>query len=479
MKRIVFSLLVLGFIYAFSATEAKAQAQCKNLGGVTTDKICPTKAEYDACLNLMKQGTTVNLCVMTGDQTSWVRRATFREAIASLTEKKCTKTGTTSWMCPENVVFNYCNGYKNFFALMDMKNSRVTACQAAPPEKKAEKPVDKPAEKADSGDLYVYAVGLDDRLWTIKKTKGVWGGRQQLAPVVGGGVDACSPNPGKIIVAFRAQNNAAYIGLFDYANGKHGWFNFISKIGSDPTVLCQSGDRVTYFVRGHNNTGLYGTYAENGVWALMNIGDGDGLAIEDVVSKGGQASSISFWDKITFAGEKFTDGTLMITGHPFQGAMKGSPDGVAFGGDNRAVFVRGTDDRVWWRMTSDNKTWSNWQEVSPSSGAGIKITSDPSAVSRKNGEILLFARGENNMLWVTQYKGGAWTGWVPWGGVMAGSPDATSWGDNRVDVFYRNADGSITHVWRDDTDGLIKEPKSETVPNMAIKNDLTAVGVKW
>ena len=56
---------------------------------------------------------------------------------------------------------------------------------------------------------------------------------------------------------------------------------------------------------------------------------------------------------------------------------------------------------------------------------------------------------------------------------------ATSWGDNRVDVFYRGADGSLDHVWRDDTEALIKAPKIEKVPGMTIKNDPTAVGVKW
>jgi len=311
--------------------------------------------------------------------------------------------------------------------------------------------------KTDDGSLYVYAVGLDDALWTIKKSKGTWGASNRLDDSSFGGPDACSPNPGKIIVAYPGAGYRLTVKSFDYSNTISSRSGF-GKIGSDPTVLCQSGDRVTLFVRGSNNTQLYWSYAENGAWPIKKVPDF--LPIEDVAGKS--------CDKLC------EDGLLV---YPFGGAMKGSPDGVAFGGDNRAVFVRGTDDHIWWRVTFDNKTWAPWEDFSPL--GGIRVTSDPTAVSRKPGEILLFARGENNMLWVTQYSKGKWTMWVPWGGVMAGSPDATSWGGNRVDVFYRGADGSLYHVWRDDTEALIKAPKIEKVPNMAIKNDPTAVGVKW
>jgi hypothetical protein len=130
MKKIVLSLIVLGFIYAFSASEAMAQGDCKNFLGRAREKICTTSADYVACNNLVKEGS-VDVCVLAGSKTDWVRRATFAEAKTILTDKKCTLTGNRRYMCADNYVA-YCHGFKNFFSLMVMKDSPIRACEIAP-----------------------------------------------------------------------------------------------------------------------------------------------------------------------------------------------------------------------------------------------------------------------------------------------------------------------------------------------------------
>jgi hypothetical protein len=129
MKKIVLSLIVLGFIYALSASQANAQGTCKNFLGRAREKVCQTSDDYVACKNLVKEGS-VDVCALGGSKTDWVRRATFAEAKTILAERKCTQTGRNSYMCADNFVA-YCHGFKNFFALMNMQNSPVTACEVS------------------------------------------------------------------------------------------------------------------------------------------------------------------------------------------------------------------------------------------------------------------------------------------------------------------------------------------------------------
>lgn len=135
MKRILFSLMIFGCVYTLGAYSAKAE--CKNFAGRPNEKICQTKPDYEVCRSLVKQGS-VNVCILAGDKSSYIRRATFAEAMAALKDKNCTKTGTTAYVCEENIAYSQCFGYKNFFALMEMKNSRVTECLIKPKEKPGE-----------------------------------------------------------------------------------------------------------------------------------------------------------------------------------------------------------------------------------------------------------------------------------------------------------------------------------------------------
>ncbi len=286
-------------------------------------------------------------------------------------------------------------------------------------------------------------------MWSIKSTNGKWAGWQKLGGGLTGGIDACSPNPGKIITMFRANDGATiWQAVFDYTNSKGAWSSLYSKIGSDPSVTCGAGDKVWLFTRGFGNTAVYGTGAENGQWASLFDGNkvGAGTPIEDVAGKASAPVKKSLWDKVGDmlpGGEPFFAEMGIIGAGPMGGAMKGNPESVTVGG-KPYVFVRGTDDYVWWIRWEGSK-WSAWESIGK-----MKVSSDPTAVVRKNGsEIWLFARGDDNQLWAIRFDE-SWGGWISWGGTLAGNPEATSWGGNRVDVFARSSDGKVLHAWRDD-----------------------------
>ena len=473
MRRIRHSLLLAalvgGFLFCSVVTrEAAAQEGCKNYLGRAREKMCETQAGYDACLDLVKRGA-MDACVIGGKVDSWVRRPPNFDPEGDLIKRGCKKLNGNRYQCEEKV-FAWCRSYENYYKVNPMvfpvgapNIQPVAGCQLAPVD------IFIPSG-LEGGNLYVYVAGFDGALWTIKKNFGTWGNGKSLGGRGIIGLDACSPNPGKTVVMLRGTGNVLGSAIFDNSTGKSGWVNYSSLIGSDPGTACQPGDKVNLFVRGHNNNELYAAYAENGVWAQMYQLDGGHPAIEDVAGKAAalKKKDESFWN---FGGAAFTSGMLGASG--LGGGMKGSPDGVSFGGNNRAVFVRGNDDYIWWRVTFDGKPWEQFESL-----GGLKMTSDPTAVSRKPGEILVFARGEDNKLWVKQYLNGTWRAWLPWGGTVAGNPDATSWGGNRVDVVYRGTNGEVYHAWLDDA-LYGKEPKIEKIPGVITNADPTIVAATW
>jgi hypothetical protein len=455
MKKLILSVAGFLLIGIFNST-AMGQEGCKNFLGRDGEKLCETKAGYNECVKLLREGK-INFCVFSGDQNSPIRRATASQAHEDLVKRGCILKSQGVYECKEGAARQTCIAYKNFGAVSDCKMNTAPS---------------------SSGNIFVYVPGQDNTLWHNKYTNGKWNGWQSLGGKGVAGVDACSPNPGKMVVALRGTDNSVGAAIFNFdQSSSPAWFHYGSKIGSDPAVGCRAGDKLNLYARGHNNKELYGAWAESGVWANMyTVQNGIGLAIEDVAGKAkAQASEKSFWEKVKefHAGKPFSSGNSVLGAAGLGGQMKGSPDACSFGGDKQAVFVRGTDDAIHWRMW-DGSQWSQFESLED----GVKMSSDPSAVSRRSGEIMLFARGMDNKLWVREYRNAKWGPWIPWGGVLAGSPKATSWGGNRVDVFARSADGSILHAWRDDTDVLVKSPQWENIGGKVFA-DPTAVGVKW
>jgi len=101
------------------------------------------------------------------------------------------------------------------------------------------------------------------------------------------------------------------------------------------------------------------------------------------------------------------------------------------------VFVRGTDNALWWRHWS-GQDWSTWTSL------GGYLTSSPAAVSWGPGRIDVFVRGGDGALWHQGYHG-TWDSWESRGGVLAPGtgPAACSWGAGRLDVFVEGMDGAL------------------------------------
>jgi hypothetical protein len=122
------------------------------------------------------------------------------------------------------------------------------------------------------------------------------------------------------------------------------------------------------------------------------------------------------------------------------GTLRSAPATVHQASFGHAVFVVGTDGRLWW--STERVGWR-------SLGAPpVGLVGDPAAVSWGEGRVDVFVRGGDNRLWQqwTACGGCRWSGWLkPVGdnGTLASSPTATSWGPGRIDVFVRGTNGLI------------------------------------
>ena len=61
------------------------------------------------------------------------------------------------------------------------------------------------------------------------------------------------------------------------------------------------------------------------------------------------------------------------------------------------VFVKGTDNALWYRHYQSG-SWSSWKSL------GGSLTSSPAAVSRSAGKINVFVRGSDGALWEKSYS---------------------------------------------------------------------------
>lgn len=117
------------------------------------------------------------------------------------------------------------------------------------------------------------------------------------------------------------------------------------------------------------------------------------------------------------------------------GVATSDPASCSLSGFRTVVFVRGTDNSLWFRYW-DGYTWSAWASL------GGVLTSAPAATCRTSNRIDVFARGADNALWHLWFAGG-WSTWESLGGGLSSGPGTNSSAKNHVMVFVRGADNAI------------------------------------
>ncbi len=461
MKKIVL-IGVLLLLIGICGSTADAQINgCKKYLGRTGEYLCETQTGYEECAKKLKGGSA-DFCLLAEKPETAIRRISVANAVDDLNRRGCLRNGN-AFECSEKADYNTCLSYKNYGA--------VGGCSKSEP-------------KAVKGNLYVFAIGTDGAMWTVKSTNGKWGDWQKIGGEkpggkLEGGIDACSPNPGTIVsmfIKFGLEQATFVYSKSDLPSV----LTTKRMIGSVPSVACSPGDEAWVFARGWKSSAVYYAKAEGGVWKSGYDDNTNGMfqyaGIEENVKFPPNLSS-STWYQGEFNGFSFKNFDLILKSDSLGGEIKGGPDAITVNGDP-IVFVRGMDDAVWVNRRTTSG-WTGFKRISDT-----RIASDLTAVYLpKRKAIWLFARGTDNKLWASQItdlntlKASVWLGWSDV--LLAGSPEATSWDGNRVDVVARAVDNSILHFWRDDSEALVKKPQVETVPNGKISYDPGIVGAQW
>lgn len=93
--------------------------------------------------------------------------------------------------------------------------------------------------------------------------------------------------------------------------------------------------------------------------------------------------------------------------------------------------------------------WHDWESLDAPSvftAARPLTASSPDASSWGPGRLDVFIRGGDAALWHKWYDRG-WSGWESLAGSLRGGPSAVSWAPGRLDVFVRGTDDRLWHRW--------------------------------
>lgn len=118
----------------------------------------------------------------------------------------------------------------------------------------------------------------------------------------------------------------------------------------------------------------------------------------------------------------------------------GSPASCSQGTNTYDLFIRGTDNALWWRHWTSTTGWSAWQSL-----GGI-ITSSPGAASSGSGRLTVAARGTDGALWrrFTTDGGTIWAPWISRGGrLLEGTGPAVVSMDTGIKYFVIGTDNAL------------------------------------
>ena len=126
----------------------------------------------------------------------------------------------------------------------------------------------------------------------------------------------------------------------------------------------------------------------------------------------------------------------------------GAPAVCSQGAHSLDMFVRGTDNAIWWRHDTWG-TWGAWKSL------GGLVTSSPAAASWAFGTLAVFARGTNGQLYERQTLDGGtnWGSWFSRGGQILAGTGPAAYGVNSpmtLGWFVTGTNHQLYHAWDDE-----------------------------
>ena len=265
--------------------------------------------------------------------------------------------------------------------------------------------------------------------------------------------------------------------LYTFTNGQliktssgNAFFDEISKpsmrweaaagAGSSKMASAQWGtDRVDAFVRGTDNE-IYHSWVQtatniwNGFGGMNLKGDlSSGAAGAPVVTSTGTWASGRL-DVFVRGANNSIYHTASVNGGAYQiwqsfgGGTYSDPSATAWGTDRIDMVVRGTDDNIYHGIYYPaTNTFGGWAPLNfPLQAAGSPTLISSGACC--SGRLDLFVRATNGTIWQLSAINGGWQSWTIRDGIATSDIAATSWGNDRIDVYVRGTDNDIYHAWQ-------------------------------
>lgn len=118
------------------------------------------------------------------------------------------------------------------------------------------------------------------------------------------------------------------------------------------------------------------------------------------------------------------------------------------------VFARGENNSIWLRRRDGGAGWEGWKNL-----GGDKRDAPAAAefAGSPQPRTAVFARGSDNALWYLRSGTGyyfeqGWMDWTKLGGTLASGPGVANTGDGLLHVFVRGSNNHLMHTWgRPDT----------------------------
>jgi peptidoglycan/xylan/chitin deacetylase (PgdA/CDA1 family) len=119
------------------------------------------------------------------------------------------------------------------------------------------------------------------------------------------------------------------------------------------------------------------------------------------------------------------------------GGVVGGPTAVAANSVSTAVFVTGTDNKLYWKSVGDDGATSGWGDL------GGLATSRPGVALGPDGRLSVVVRGGTGGAYLKERVGGVWGGWQPLGGQLASGPAAAVAADGGLTVAMVGTDQAL------------------------------------
>jgi hypothetical protein len=124
--------------------------------------------------------------------------------------------------------------------------------------------------------------------------------------------------------------------------------------------------------------------------------------------------------------------------------------------------------------------WSKWMSYGAPS-AGIASGSSPTVSSWGENRLDVFVRGADGAFWHKPYDS-QMAGWYPWesmGGTWLSNPAAVSWDNTRVDLFGVGTDNNIWHRYWNSTTGWANWNVDFSAPPPGIASGASPDVISW